>query len=478
MREVRRLPKRSFNGRAEIGDNRSAERIHKMKRISLAALAGLSMLLTVCPTVRDAAAQVLARHPDPNAPFAQRFEWAAAEAQKSGRAWIGFEISRTMPAGNNFVSSDGWSFHGQSNGRWGITLFEIIEGREPERSDESDQDKVRQAARYVLEDLGYSLPAAEMADRRVGVILGMDASKEADRWDLLWLGNIEMEFRHRGRTLFWLGETDATSSVPYLQSLLRPTVGEESRERLVEAIGVHSAPDIVVPVLEAIVRNDPAAEVREEAASWLGSQRSEAALDVLIWAAQNDAHEEVREEAVSAIERFRNERATRALIEVARKDEHREVREEAVEALGRRRSGEALEALKRIAFEDPHRDVQEEAVEAMTPFPENERNAALAAVASDHPSAAVREEAVEVLRMSTSAEAAVILATIVRNDASGDVQEEALEALLVLPDEKGVEALASIARSHPRSSIRAEAIELLESSRGPKAEAAVKKLRQ
>ncbi|MBT8400771.1 MAG: HEAT repeat domain-containing protein, partial [Rhodothermia bacterium] len=371
------------------------------------------------------------------------------------------------------------SFHGTSNKRWGITLFEIIEGRAPDRSEESDHDKVREAARYVLEDLGYPLPEEEMADRRVAVILGFDASrKDADRWDLLWMGNIEMEFGHRGRTLFWLGEADAGESVPYLRSLLRPTLSEGSRERLVEAMGVHSAPAVVVPAMEAVIRNDPSAEVREEAASWLGHQRSEAALDVLVWTVKNDPDEEVREEAVNAIERFRNDRATRTLIEVARQDVHREVREEAVEALGRRRSGEALEALKNIAFEDSHRDVQEEAVEAMLPFPESERNATLAVIASQHPSSAVREEAVEVLRMSTSAETAVILAGVVRNDASQDVQEEALEALLALPDEKGVEALASIARSHPRSSIRSEAIELLESSQGPAARDAVKKLRQ
>ncbi len=446
---------------------------------SFAALTGLCLLMVIDPIAQDATAQLVARHPDPQAPFAQRFEWATAEAEKSGKAWIGFEISRRMHEGSNFVSSDGWSFHGTSNRRRGITLFELIEGRAPDQAAESDHEKVRQTARYVLEDLGWPLPDAEMVDRRVGVILGINTKiPEASRWDVVWLGNMEMEFRHRGRILLWLGEADASASVPYLRSLLKPTLNEDSRERLVDAIGVHSAPDVVVPVLDAVVRNDPGAEVREEAASWLGSQRSEAALDVLVWCVQNDAHEEVREEAVNSIERFRTERATQALIGAARNDEHREVRAEAVEALGRHRSVEALEALQRIAFEDSHRDVQEEAVEAMAAYPESERNAALAAVVSGHPSAAVREEAVESLRLSTSAEAAIILAGIVRNDANSDVQEQALEALLALPDEKGVDALASIARSHPRSSIRAEAIELLESSQGREAEAAVKKLRQ
>ncbi|MBT8400873.1 MAG: hypothetical protein KJO98_10380, partial [Rhodothermia bacterium] len=95
-----------------------------MSRYSFATLTGFFLALAVFPAGRDAAAQLLARHPDAQAPFAHRFEWATAGAEEDGKAWIGFEISRTMPVGSNFVSSDGWSFHGTSNKRWGITLFE------------------------------------------------------------------------------------------------------------------------------------------------------------------------------------------------------------------------------------------------------------------------------------------------------------------------------------------------------------------
>ena len=432
-------------------------------------------------TWSEATGQVI-DHPNASAPFEQRFDWAVENAAVAGggKAWIGFEIVRRMSKGGSFVSSDGWSFHGTSrNHRW-MTLYELIEGRPPAKAaSSSDEDKVRMAARYVLEDLGWPVPEEEMDYRRVGVLLGIDTTKPlSDRWDIVWLGNVEMEFNRRGRPLLWLGAAEASESVPVLRSLLRPELSEDGRERLVNAIGIHSESEIVVPVLIAVLRNDPRFEVREEAVEALADHRSAEALDALIWSARNDAHEEVREEGVSALARFNDDRATDALIDRATNDLHREVRDEAVEALGRRRSDKALDALTKIALEDSRRDIQEEAVEAIGRYPEHQRLPVLASIVRDHPSAGVREEVVEQLRMSSSAEAAMILAGVAKKDPSGSVQEEAIEALFTLGAEAGVDALAEIARSHPSYELRVEALELLESLRGPRATKAAETLRK
>jgi len=417
-------------------------------------LAGEPATDVAADTTRAAPDTVL-RHPDPSQPLAQRWDWARTQARQLNRRmyWVGYTIKRPAWLEHSVYVDRGMEVRGENitiSGR----MFGDFQGfmfrgvRLPRLTGSNDSDDIVILFGFNTDQSGKSaLSHVHVAS----FYLPMD---------------------FRGRTLFWLGDAADAQSLPVVEALFTATPQPELREDVVAALGIHGSSDLVVPILLRLLTSREPADVRAQAAEWLGFHPTPAAVVGLSAAARNDQAGDVRREAAEALGENPLPAATESTIAVARTASDPDARREAVEGLGQKDNDRALTALVAIAQSDRDEDVQREAVETLGEMANGRGLTAVRDIARSHPRSDVRREAVETLGENLSpADAIPVLKDIATRDPDPDVQREAIETLGELHGNTAdvLAAITEFARSHPNSDVRREAVETL-GERAPTAE--------
>lgn len=388
-------------------------------------------------TTRSAPDTVI-QHPDPSRLLAQRWEWAHTEARRLGRRvyWIGYRIAR--PAWLEHlvyidrevaVTGPNITIRGRMFGDFEGLLFRG--SRLAPLLGRSDSDDIAMLFGFS----GGGLVRVHIASFHLPV-----------------------DFANR--TLVWLGDAPDAESIPLAERLMGATQQPDLREDVVGAVGIHGSSNLVVPILVRWLTGRERADIRGQAAEWLGFHPTAAAVNALSRAARGDADRDVRREAAEALGDSALPAATDSAIAIARTATDSDVRREAVEALGEQDSEQTLAALVAIAHNDRDVDVQREAVETLGEMPSGRGLNAVRDLARTHPHPEIRREAVETIgEAAPPAQALELLGEIARRDRDPDVQREAVQTLGELHDARAYTLLVEFARTHPVSDVRREAIE-------------------
>jgi HEAT repeat protein/beta-lactamase regulating signal transducer with metallopeptidase domain len=393
---------------------------------------------------RSMAPDTVLRHPDPNAPLAERYGWAEQQARRFRSSWIGYSVAPLLSRerslfvgrlGRRGVRSSGFTISGRivNFGDFGKTNFpgvpviELVGGR---------PDDV--AILMRVDGRGPGITSIQASSK----VLGADF----ERQPLLWLGSAQDE-----------------ESVALLVRLRREAAAPEARVDFIGALGVHRT--ATVPILVSILRGTEPDEIRSAAAEWLGWHPDPAALVALARAARTDRAARVRHEAAESVGEVALPEAADTLIALAKTLADREARREAIEALGDRAEPEVVPALVEIAREDRDRDLRREAVETLGDFEDHRGLSALIDFARSHPDREARREAVESIATAAEPEEAVrLLDRIARDDQDQDIQREAVETLGDVEGGEGAAVLRALVRDHPNPDIRREAVETIASA--------------
>jgi HEAT repeat protein len=382
------------------------------------------------------------RHPTPSAPFAERWEWARAEAKRRGlaRYTVGWTVE--PPAGVN-----GFVYVGRLDG--GVAGRDIrITGR----------------MTSVGSFDGFHVPGVQLAPL-VGGGDGHDVSllftfgRELEQ---VQLASLALPVNLGGRALLWLGAADDAASLAVVRRLHADAPNGELRQDLTAAIGVHRSDELVVPALADILRSRADDDVRSQAVEWLAWHPTPTSLAEVMRAARGDRSVDLRAEAAESLGELALPQAADSLVALARSASEVDVRREAVEAMGERPEPRMVDELARIARDDRSDDVQREAVETLGEVEGGRGVDAVADLLRTHPSTEVRREAAETIGEAAPADRALeALERAAREDRSEDVRREAVETLGELDDARAREALRRIAREHPDLEARREAVETL-----------------
>ena len=388
------------------------------------------------------------RHPDPSAPFTQRWEWSkqTASTQRFPAFWVGYTID-PMPGidGSIYIGRlerRGITGSGGLNLRGRITNFGDFNG--------FNVPGVRLAPLVGggMPDDVAMLFAFVMDDRGRPVLARVHISSLALPVDL------------EDRPLLWLGEADDEASIAVVRSMF-DAAPRDLKQDVVAALGVHGS-SAAVPHLARWLEGADDSDIREEAAEWLGRHPDPEALALLTRSARTDRTSDVRREAAEAVAEMTLPAATDSLIVLARGLSDTDARREAVEGLAEKSDARALAAAVEVARNDDNMDVRREAVETLGEFKDGAGFRHLVEIARNDRSSEIRSEAVETLaEAGKPGEALPVLRQIIEEDANDDVAREAVETLGELDDSGALAILRDFARRHPRPEVRQEAIESL-----------------
>ena len=408
-------------------------------------LAGEPATDVVADTTRAAPDTVL-RHPDPSQPLAQRWDWARAQARQLNRRmyWVGYAIKRPSWLEHSVYVDRGMEVKGRDitiSGR----LFGDFQG-------------------FLFHGVRLARLTGSNDSDDIVILLGFTADASGKvALSHVHVASFYLPMDFRGRTLFWLGNGADAQSLPVVEALFTATPQPELREDVVAAIGIHGSSNLVVPILQRLLTSREPADVRAQAAEWLGFHPTPAAVVGLSAAARNDPAGDVRRQAAEALGDNPLPAATESTIAVARTASDPDARREAVEGLGKKDSDRALTTLVAIAQSDRDEDVQREAVETLGQMPNGRGLSAVRDIARNHPRSDVRRKAVETLgEQLPPAEAITLLKSIATSDPSSDVRREAVETLGErAPTAETVRVLADIAANDRNEDVQREAVETL-----------------
>ena len=384
-------------------------------------------------------------HPDPSQPLAQRFDWARNQAKQMSRRtfWIGYRVPRPSWLEHSVYVDRGAEVKGD-----GITISGRMFG--------DFQGFMFRGAR-----LGPLTGSGDSDD--IAIVLGFTDQGGRATLNHVHVASFYLPIDFHGRTLFWLGTATDAQSLPMVDGLFTATTQAELREDIVSAIGVHGSSDAVIPILLRILSSQDPANVRSQAAEWLGVHPSAAAVVALSRAARTDLSGDVRREAAEALAESTMPAATDSTIAIAKTATDPDARREAVEGLGQKDSDRALAALVAIAQTDRDEDVQRAAVETLGEMPGGRGLNAVRDIARSHPRPDVRREAIETLGENLApAEALELLKTIATSDPDPDVRRGAVETIgEKAPPAQARAILSQIARGDHDADVRRAAVETL-----------------
>lgn len=388
------------------------------------------------------------RHPNPNAPLPERWEWArqTAVSMRSPAYWVGYTID-PMPGveGSIYIGRlerRGLTGNGGLNLRGRITNFGDFRGFNvpgvllPPLVGGGMPDDVALLFAYVFDGQGRP------------------------RLARVHISSLALPVDLEDRPLFWLGDSGDEESIALVQSLFE-SAPADLKQDVVAALGVHGS-SATVPHLARWLQGSENNDVREEAAEWLGRHPDPVALALLTRTARTDRVSDVRREAAEGVAEMDLPAATDSLIVLARDLGDADARREAVEGLAEKSDPRALAAAVEIARTDDNRDVRQEAVETLGEFKDGAGVPHLIEIARTDRSAEVRMEAVETLgEAGNPGEVIRVLRQIIEDEPDDDVAREAVETLGEIDDARVGAVLRELARSHPRPEVRMEAIETL-----------------
>ncbi|HEX2694958.1 MAG TPA: hypothetical protein VHP61_04345, partial [Acidobacteriota bacterium] len=229
------------------------------------------------------------RHPRPGDILEVRLEWARREARARGYKtgfWAAYSIERLTEEDSHIGS-----FHFGSR-EDEPTLGEVVAGRHLGGLPAAPRS-VRTTAREVLEGLERKTGPAKKVRKDIALLLRF---KDAGRPGPEDVGTSDLDcaFDLEGLPLVWLGGAADDESLALVRKLYDAGGDEELRKDLIVAAGIHDAPALVIPFLEAVLKSRENDEIRKDAAFWIGQQGGLSALKILRGTARTDPSVEVR----------------------------------------------------------------------------------------------------------------------------------------------------------------------------------------
>ncbi len=322
-------------------------------------------------------------------PLSARMEWALKEAAQRGYKdgfWTAYSIRRLMGQDSSIGTFS-------SRARMEATLQEIISGEEADLPTRSSEENIRSRARKVIDDLEKKDQPDKKVWKDVAILFryGNPADGVLER---VGLSSFNLSFELEGRPLIWLGEAGDEESLAWLNKVYAKSKTVECKEEVLAAVGIHQSPAAVIPILASVLKSQETAELRKNAAFWLGQQNDRKAYEILLKTARTDRSGKVREGAVFAISQVELEESVDGLIDLARHGPDQGVRKQAVFWLGQKASQKAAGALEDFAFDSRETKIQEQAVFALSQLPDRAGLDALIKVAKTHPNTGLRKKAV------------------------------------------------------------------------------------
>jgi len=165
------------------------------------------------------------KHPKPDSPLKQRYEWA--EKESKGRDyrkgfWIGYSIEKFMSK-NSFTGTfhDGW--------KKDVSLSEIIYGIKIEDPEDklSDGEKIRRAAREALDDLEGQDKPDEKVLKELAIMLQYSKDRQIED---VRLSNLSLAVDLEKMPLIWLGKAENKESVILLGQLYKKAHDNDEKE--------------------------------------------------------------------------------------------------------------------------------------------------------------------------------------------------------------------------------------------------------
>jgi hypothetical protein len=244
----------------------------------------LFLLLSLVITLTAESLSVT-KSPDSSATLADRWQWA--QQHHKNDAWVAYSIEQSMPE-NEIVGS----FYG-GHDRF-PTIYEVLTGNKRAfRSNmkTSGDIQITGTAHMKLEG------KANIVSREIAMVFGY----KGNRIDDIEVSMIDLQFDFRHRDLIWLGNASQEESINLLQAIYKKESNTKLAEDVLDAIGIHRTPSLVVPILQQVLNSNSNEDLRAKAAFWLGSQNDPTALKILAAALKSEKSEDVIEEGFAGL---------------------------------------------------------------------------------------------------------------------------------------------------------------------------------
>ncbi len=260
-----------------------------------------------------------------------------------------------------------------------------------------------------------------------------------------------------------LGERQSPEALEELVSLIWSEAPLEVRREAVESLGEFGAPRGVNEVAR-IARTHPVEEIRLEAIETLGDLKDpELTVPVLESLIRNDVSVSIREEAVETLEDVDDERAVKVLKDVAAVHPAGDVRRRSIEALFEKGElNDGLGAVEELMKSNDDRSAQT-AVELLGNLESELAVARLGEIARLDARPKIQRLAAESLGGVAPAESALkVLLALVESHPREEIQRQAVESIGGIEGPETVKHLERIARTHRSEQVRVTAVEALD----------------
>ena len=293
--------------------------------------------------------------------FKKAFE--QGKGSSSNNFWIGYGIIR-----NDKRSVTIGSFYDDEKYQ-GPSLRDLILNTKKAQVYESNAQKRkinRTSGRIFSINCDISINGKQNRDIETAILFlyGKDSRSIVDIRER-GICNLSGHFNLEGYPLLWLGIQDNKSSLDFLSDTFKEASKLLTKSALTAAIGIHTGEKETTDFLVNIVTGKEDAELRADAAFWLGLQNNREALNVLVKTVESDHSVKVRKNAVWGIGYMELPEALNDLIGIAKHNNVTELRKDAIYALGNKAVKKAEEALKNFIDNDPDIEIKKCAVYAL-----------------------------------------------------------------------------------------------------------------
>jgi hypothetical protein len=403
------------------------------------------------------------KSPDQSATLAERWQWAQQHLTKK-EMWVAYSVEQPMEE-NHVVGS----FYG---GRDRFpTIYEVLTGNKrafrPNMKTTGDI-QITGTVNMKLEE-----GTRKIVSREIAMLFGFRGNK----MDHVEVSMIDLQFDFRHRDLIWLGNGSQEESIKFLQAVYKKETNTTLAEDLLDAIGIHRSPALVVPILQEILNSHSNDGLRAKAAFWLGGQNDPAALKILVATLKSEKSEDVIEEGFAGLSEMTLPEADQQLKEWTKPDYSQKLRENAIFWMGQKEAPGTLELLEKIAMQDSNEEILEKAIFSMSEMHKTPGvTETLIRIARNHPTREGRKQAIFWLSQNYTEKIEKTLGDFVLNDKDREIQKQALFALTELENGAGVPELIQLAKTHKDPAIRKEAIFWLGESDDKRAHEALLKI--
>ncbi len=218
-----------------------------------------------------------------------------------------------------------------------------------------------------------------------------------------------------GMALSWLGAAPPAESISLLESMAldRSLPRDKGSERALMAVAMHAGP-LADRALERLAVPGKPAELRKQAAFWMGTARGRSGFDSLRRMAREEQDPSFREELAFPLSQSPVPEAQQELIRIAREDGAGNVRAQAIFWLAQKAGDKVAGVISEAVEDDPDTEVKKKAVFALSQMEDNAGVPLLINLAKTHKNPVVRKEAMFWLGESGDARALEFIESVLR----------------------------------------------------------------